>query len=287
MISSRRLKKIVYKFLPAHTPYFLILGAQKSGTTSLHFYLNQHPLLVGSRPKELEYFTVDSIYEKGEVWYTNQFKSHKSLLSKKLYFESTPDYLYRSYVPERIYRFKKDLKFVIILREPVSRAYSAWNMHRDFLLKRKELPLLIRNSYMNGREHNSFKELYKSSIFPDFETCIASEFEKIENSSVLEEPSFIRKGIYIEQVERYFKYFDPSKFLFLGMKELSRNKVATLNRILNFLELKEYDWNIELLPVQHKRSYDADLNPKTSTLLQEFYAPYNNKLFSKIGSIDW
>jgi len=280
-------RRAVYNILPGHEPGFLIIGAQKSGTTSLHHYLNSHPVLVGSRPKEINYFTVDSIYAKGNKWYRSQFKTHRSIFTSKIYFESSADYLYRSYVPERIFKFNKNLKFIVVFREPVARAYSAWNMHRDFRTKHDSLPYLIRHGYFNDREHNSLKELYSTDVFPAFEECIESELMKIKSGSQLEEPSFIRKGFYIEQIDRYLKYFDINQFLFLGSKELLYNKEQALDKVTNFLSLDQFEWDEDLLKDRHRRSYDEPIKPETAAMLSHLYQPYNEKLFKKIGPLNW
>jgi hypothetical protein len=203
------------------------------------------------------------------------------------YFESSPDYLYRSYVPKRIAEFKKDLKFIVILREPVSRAYSAWNMHREFFESKKPLPRLIEHGYINGKEHNSFRELLSGNTFPSFESCVESELHKINTQSILEEPSFIRKGFYIDQIERYFKYFEPNQFLFLASLDLSNNKEASLNKVIRFLGIPEFNWDLQSLGNKHQRNYTEKINPEIKKELELLYEPYNVRLFEKIGLVNW
>src|SRR5687768_12473294 len=88
--------------LPGNIPDFIIVGAQKAGTTSLHYYLKQHPKLVGSSPKEVRFFNADYNYQKGKNWYSKAFRDAKNPFKKGLYFEATPMYMYSSVAAERM-----------------------------------------------------------------------------------------------------------------------------------------------------------------------------------------
>src|SRR5690606_16552205 len=105
--------------------------------------LDQHPNLIGSMPKEVRFFDRDENYAKGVDWYKKSFRRTKGLLRKCLYVEATPEYLYRPYVAERIFEYNKELKLIILLRDPVERAYSSWNMYRHFLASKKGIPDIL------------------------------------------------------------------------------------------------------------------------------------------------
>lgn len=283
-----KIKKLVrdnvYKFLPGNRPDFLIIGVQKAGTTALHSYLNMHPSLVGSKPKETYYFTTDSKFSLGNKWYENHFKSPRALFSNALFFEATPDYIYRSYVPERIRDYDKKLKFIVILREPVSRAYSNWHIH--FLRKQKDSSMrffMEHHGFINDNEKGSYDQLYELGDVPSFEDCVYHELQKINVNSELEEPAFVRKGLYINQIERFYQYFKPEQFLFIGTRELEKDIIKTLNKVLKFLGLDDYDWDLDLLIPKNRKIYSTTMKPETKILLEQFYLPYNQKLFSKIG----
>ncbi len=87
---------------------FLIIGAQKAGTTSLAYYLSQHPHLVASHEKVVHYFdggiveTVDN-YLKGEAWYRSFFPRKSTMAPEALSYEASPLYLFNPWVPERIF----------------------------------------------------------------------------------------------------------------------------------------------------------------------------------------
>ena len=107
-------------------PSFVIPGAQKSGTTTLHDVLGQHPAVWVSEPKELHFF--DQHRDRGLEWYANQFTPGSQHAA---WGESTPFYLYNDSVREDMARSLPDTRFIVILREPVARAYSHYWFSRS------------------------------------------------------------------------------------------------------------------------------------------------------------
>jgi hypothetical protein len=225
-LAKRVIRFIKRKLSKGYAPDFLIVGAQKAGTTGLHYYLMQHPNLVGAYKKEVHYFDSDKNYEKGEKWYHKNFKNEQWKKSF-LCFESSPAYMYRKEVPLRIKNDYPGMKIIMILRNPVSRAYSGWNFYR----------------------------------------------------TSQEEPSIVRRGIYIDQVKRYFDLFGSENVLVLGMKDMRNDKKKLLNEILRFLELPESDWSFLKDEVLNAKEYSVNMKSETEVFLNEFYKPYNEQLF--------
>ncbi len=281
------IKKVITQvagnILPTCKPNFLILGAQKAGTSSLNHYLNQHPKIKGSTIKEVRFFDRDENYFKGENWYHNYFLQNKNT---SLYFDATPEYIYRSVAAERIYNYNPNIKLIVLLREPVKRAYSSWNMYRDFL--EKTIPDPLFRGYVKERENNLYKELYGSGPYPSFEACMTEEMKKMEEGSELQEPSFIRRGIYIDQLNRVFKFFPKKQVLVLGFKDLVTDRVNTLNKVLDFLDMEKNSWDFLDDQVKNKRKYVSTIAPETEAKLQNFYAPYNKQLEELLGhQVNW
>ncbi|MGL5795517.1 MAG: sulfotransferase family protein [Waterburya sp.] len=105
-------------------PDFLIIGAAKSGTTSLYEYLNRHPQIFLSRIKEPQFFAVDSQYERGIEWYSSLFEDASP---EQICGEATTDYtklLLYPQTPERIAHHLPNVKMIYIMRHPVERVYS-------------------------------------------------------------------------------------------------------------------------------------------------------------------
>lgn len=109
-------------------PNFLVIGAQRCGTTWLDAQLRKHPLIyMPERRKEIHFF--NNYYERGLEWYESFFPSAKEILKYQAIGETTPGYLFHSQVPELIHKHIPDCKLIAIFRNPVERAYSQYKRH--------------------------------------------------------------------------------------------------------------------------------------------------------------
>jgi hypothetical protein len=105
-------------------PNMVIIGAQKCGTTALHYYLLQHPQVSMSQPKELNFFIEELNWRKGEDWYRRHFDPEA-----KIRGESSPDYTAHPWyaaVPERMHSLIPDAKLIFVVRDPVERIRAQW-----------------------------------------------------------------------------------------------------------------------------------------------------------------
>ena len=109
-------------------PNFFCIGAQKAGTTTLYNLLIQHPqIYLPINKKELHFFDVEENYNKGTLWYLTKYFS--KIKNESAIGEVTPSYCYYPKTPKRIFeQFGPDIKFIFILRNPVQRAVSLYNM---------------------------------------------------------------------------------------------------------------------------------------------------------------
>ncbi|MGM0598310.1 MAG: sulfotransferase domain-containing protein [Candidatus Rifleibacteriota bacterium] len=258
----------------------MIIGAEKSGTSSLHYYLDQHPLLDGSNPKELHYFDREKYYNKNIIWYENHFCS----LRKKIkHFESTPNYIYYESIARNIKDLYPEIKLILLLREPIKRAYSAWNMHKKFFESKKSP---VSKFLPDGSSNPLYNYFYKNrSTFPSFEECIQLELdEKVKNTK---EPAIVRRGLYFDQIQNYLKYFSRDQLMILGIKDLKERKIETLNNLMKFLELPQFNWKRIDLTEINKRTYTQAMKSDTRKRLQDFYSEPNKKLFENFGEINW
>lgn len=111
-----------------HLPNFIVPGSAKCGSTSLHAYLDAHPQIAMSRPKQTHYFDADGLYEKGLDWYATCFDH---VTNEKAIGETTPTYIHGRYIAERINNDLPGVKLLFIFRDPVKRAYSNyWHAYR-------------------------------------------------------------------------------------------------------------------------------------------------------------
>ncbi len=287
--TKAKLKKVI-KYLqevntnlqPVHSPDFIIIGAQKTGTTSLHYYLGQHPKLSASFPKELHYFNRDIHFNKSLQSYEEHFRGWNQ---KNKYFESTPAYFYIPGTCEAMHHAYPDLKVIVVLRDPLKRAYSAWNMYKDYFEKnwvdekikskqRREGDLLYTKFY-EGRD-----------TFPSFRECIEIELELMKSAENFE-PALLRRGLYLEQLNRYWKNFGKDNVLVLGFNDLVKDTESTLKKTTEFLEVEDLGWSFLNTEPRNIRSYSEAISESDKQFLEDFYAKPNRELFDAIGQVNW
>lgn len=257
----------------------LILGAQKAGTTFLFRLLNSIPSFCASTKKEIGYFSNDYFYENDKSWYLSSFGKKKGIM-----FEASPEYLYYPYVPQRIAGFGFPVRFIVLLREPAARCLSAWNMFRK--MNRSSSQKIYDNfiQYANKSNREAITELLFAKQYPSFRKTVLEDIERYESKNNNLEPSFVRRGIYCEQIENYLNYFRFSDFLFIEQNELRYPKTL-LKKIANFLEMKINAKAINTPEASNVGKYDGDSDDVRETLniLKIFYRPFNEKLFDQIG----
>ena len=238
--------------MPEVLPNFLCVGAQKSGTTTLHDILIQHPDIYLPELKETKFFVNNTFYNKGIGFYKKKFFSRWN--GEKAVGEVDPDYMYFDYVPERIYKtLGKDLKLIFLLRNPVDRAYSNYLM-------------TLRRGY----------EKYS------FEKAIDLEQKRIKKSNFYKlHFSYIDRGYYYKQIKRYLKFFPKENMFFVIFEtDFLRERKRTIRKLLKFLNVPD-DVELNL----NVKSNVASL-PKSEFVRDFIYKPDNlQNVIRKIGKL--
>lgn len=185
-------------------PNFLIVGAQKAGTTAMYYSMANHSQVFVPATKEINYFNEDTNYSKGVAWYAAHFVSCPE---GSLACESTPEYMYDPRVPERMAAIVPDAKLVVMLRNPVDRAYSAyWHAVRY------------------GYEYLSFEE------------AIDAERARLKRSAIHRRyNSYVDRGYYAEQLERLYRFYDPARIHVVITEEYTKNRKQALTDVARFL----------------------------------------------------
>jgi hypothetical protein len=268
----------------ANRPDFLILGVQKSATTTLFDILNSLGGFSGSSRKELHFFDSDHNYQKGVEWYLDCFS--RDAVAKK--FEATPSYIYMRDVPQRIYSDFGAMKFIVMLRDPVKRCFSAWNMFRVFNSDRSTAEYIY-DAYIkdcNSSSRDPLRELLFTENYPTFEQCVDRDLFIRGQGDLSEEPSFVRRGFYHEQVLRFLEYYSIQDFLFLEHDEFSSDTLGGINRICDFLGVASSYVADSNKKVSNKGDYEGiaiDAYTETFLKLYDLYHEPNQQLFSLIG----
>lgn len=201
-------------------PNFLIIGAQKAGTTSLHYYLNQHPDVAMSSLKEVHYF--DANYRKGRNWYRSYFPLLMNARAKCV-GEASPYYLFHPEVPSRVRENYPQVKIIILLREPASRALSQYKMER----RKGRENIETFSAALGAERQRMFDAVERMSTKP-----LKLDFEH-------QAYSYISRGMYYEQISRWLKYFDKRNFLVLESDVLFRDPKRCLSHVYEFLGVGE------------------------------------------------
>jgi hypothetical protein len=271
-------KRFIY---PSNEPSFLILGAQKAGTTSLYDYLNLHPSLSGGVRKELGYFHRDMFFGKNYSAYKRDLNGPKD----KLYFEATPEYLIHPDTAQHIHAKLPHIKHIVLLREPIKRAYSAWNHYKQHFETGKYVKAIKNKPRKDG--NLLFERLFEDRTkFPSFRECIEIELDLIRKSEGFE-PALLRRGLYLEQLEEYWKYFDDKQILILGFKDLIVETEVVLNRVCSFLGVQELDWSKKEMEAKNTREYVEPILEDDRLFLEDFYSEPNRQLIERIGPVNW
>jgi hypothetical protein len=243
-------------------PDFIIIGAQKGGTSSLFSYLNQHPELTLSFVKEVHFFDVN--YSHGIKWYKSHFP-FKFIHPNFKTGEASPYYLFHPLAAQRVYRHCPFVKIIVLLRNPVDRAYSHYIMQH----KKQIEPL------------PTFEEAIQTE-----DERLSGEIEKIRNDPQYfsfnhQHYSYLMRGLYFQQISEWLKIFPYNRFLFLRSEDFFNNTQNELQKVYNFLEIPLFippDLNPE-----NTNSYPP-MEENTRRILEQYYADENKKLACLLGN---
>lgn len=238
-------------------PNYLCIGVQKSGTTSLINYLNQNPDIF--MKKNESHFFDKPISKEGMKAYKKSFITKKPLVGEK-----TPSYCYLRYAIDQIYKFNKNMKLIIILREPISRAYSHFNMDKQ---KGKNSKII--------KSDDDIVKFFRNQ-----------ENDKLTNKTwyraIGENMAHLIRGYYDEILKYIFSKF-PRENVYIGIsEEINKDKLKYYNEIFTFLgarKLKKIDENLNT----HIRTYSNKIPNSLERYLYNIYKSHNEELYKILG----
>lgn len=210
----------IFKILTASIrkkPTFLIVGAQKCGTTSLAYYLSQHPKVFFSKQKELHFF--NRIKDFSPAWYKTHFPI--DLFGKyRHYGEATPDYILYPQIPGLIKKLNPNTKIIVLLKDPVSRMVSHY-----------------KHNLTQKREWLDMSEAFDAEKYrtnPDIVDVITSKYEVVKDFSNY---SYKQKGLYAYQLEKWFDVFDEKDIMVINSELFFESPEKVFNEVTDFLDL--------------------------------------------------
>ena len=203
---------------------FIVAGAQNSGTTALHYFLAKHPNITMGDQQEIHFFDDDATFA-ATVDYERLHKHYPLVAPSTMAGDCTPSYLYFKPAVERIWNYNPKIKWLVLLRNPVERAFAHWNMQR-----------------FKGREPL------------DFFDAVREEKTRIAGAPPIEARRFayVDRGFYAQQLVRLFKFFPREQVKVVKFEEFENKLRETLVSIFSFLGLE---------PLRSVRSKDRNVVP--------------------------
>lgn len=249
-------------------PDIFLIGAQKAGTTSLSDYLSILPDFIRPWEKEISYFNNDNRYNKGENWYKSFFatkyyanKKHIQTGIKQRTFDATANTFEEIKSAQRIKNFNGDSKIVLILRNPILRAWSHYKMAIKY-----------------GFENKSFTE------------AINIENERINNNKQIHNFAFqrlayVKKGEYCNFLPEWQKVFS-NNLLVLFYEDLFGKPQTELPKLHSFLNIKTEPEPQKLLHLN--KGQDTEINKTDYDWLKAHYIPFNKALEQQLNrNLPW
>ncbi|MGD1803877.1 tetratricopeptide repeat-containing sulfotransferase family protein [Dapis sp. BLCC M126] len=237
----------------AQRPNFIIIGVQKGGTTSLYSYLTQHPQIIPPIKKEMDFW---SWKFNGSInWYLAHFPGipeGKNLLTG----EASPSYFDHPNAARRIYQFFPKIKLIILLRNPVDRAISQYHQW-------------LRLNWENR----------------SLEEAIESDLEKLTKAPEkvnywMKELNYLARGVYIEFLKEWMSLFSREQFLILKSEDFYAHPEASMQKVLNFLDLPEY----KLLDYKNYNAGNySQIDPLIRRRLRDYFGVHNQRLEEYLG----
>jgi len=247
-------------------PSLFVLGAAKSATTSLHVYLDQHPHIFMSKPKEPVFFEAE--YERGARFYYSKYFGGSN--NEPVIGESRHRNLYLPYVPARIHAYNPRAKLLAVLRNPAERAISHWW-----------------HWYSRGFEHLSPQEAFEADlrrIGAGEKVGTPEEIMSYVNAlgpyAQSRHRTYIDSGYYHDQLERYLQLFSRDQLCVVLFDDLVSMRVETMRRVFEFLDVdpdRAPLLNYEPLN-QSAPGMWAHVDGQCWRGLVEHFAPHNRRL---------
>lgn len=252
-------------------PDYLIIGAERCGTTSLHNYLSKHPFVVPPARKDIHFFNLN--YGRGANWYrthfpTRSYKQYSTRIRGKGFAtgDVTPSYLFHPHAPRRVREILPRVKLLVLFRNPVERAFSHYQM-----------------ALRDGYETLPFEEAIEKE-----EERLRGELEKmLEDDRYYSAPrhlySYLSRGLYVDQLTTWMNFFPREQILVLKSEELYRDPAGVLRRTQEFLGLP---WRE---PGEYRKYNHAPypgLESAVRKRLIDYFEPHNERLYELLGETD-
>ena len=225
--------------------------------------------------KEVRFF--DNNFAMGAAWYRGRllgdardgtrrsmFARPIRAIGRKLLGEATPYYLFHPAVPDRVKATSPEVKLIVLLRDPVARAYSQYQ-----------------HSVARGHEPLTFEDALDAEPHR-----LAGEEEKLladpmYTSFSHRHHSYCSRGVYVDQLVRWMERFAPERFLIISSEDLFADPRTELGRVFDHLELQPYE--LDSYPRLNVSAHGPRVSDQTNERLRTFFRPHNERLYVLLG----
>lgn len=289
------------------SPSFMLLGPERGGTSSLFYYLNQHPQIKRPKIKETEFYAfgykfAEPLYPapEGILFNRLRFLEYKSKFPRcgrhkdTVTGEASPQYFYMPEVPARIKADYPDMRFIVTLRNPADRAWSLYHMYRAGNHRRKKVDKERAEGFSDALDR---EESYRAKGLPFIFSGIRSNSLRVHLSRVVlpdekyfifrSNYSYLSTGVYVFWLRRWLRFFKREQFLILQSEDLFKHPEEVTHRVLEFIGLKPTA-QIEYSKQNVSRSGCARMPADIRQRLNTYFFPYNRELYELTGKeFDW
>jgi tetratricopeptide (TPR) repeat protein len=227
-------------------PDFIIIGATKCGTTSLFFYLNQHPQILAPHKKEINFFNHN--FALGVPWYLAHFPAIADT-KKFITGEASPFYFYDEQVIQRLKQLFPETKLIVMLRNPVQRTISEYYHAVNHGLENRSLMKII--------------ELEKELLVTQ------------PRSEVMQKFGYLLNSIYVEKITKWMTDFPAKNILIIESELFFEQTNLIMAKIWEFLGLSHI---AQKEHIRYNAGSYSPVTPEIKQKLQEFFIPYNQEL---------
>lgn len=249
-------------------PDFMIIGTKRGGTTSLYNYLLAHPdvgpLFPGvANIKGIHFF--DSKFRKGTAWYRSHFPTRltRSLARRRIVGEASPYYLASPSAPRRASELVPNTKLIVLLRNPVERAYSH---HKE--RRRNGVECLTFEDAIRQEGQRLAADLERMRDDPDFVSFAHEHY------------SYVRQGLYLPQIQAWMAKYPRDRFCIIRSEDFFEDPATQYQLVLRFLGLSPWQ-----PPNFHRFNFHPaeDMPASVRTELSAFFRPHNDRLADFLG----
>lgn len=242
----------------AATPAFLIIGQMKAGTSALFQYLSAHPMIEPAMVKEPEYWSLN--HALGPDWYGALFPPRRAAAGR-ITGEASTNYFTHADAPGRVARELPDVKLILLLREPVARAYSEYWMRVRL-----------------GEQARSFEDVVAAEL--DQTPMCPLDYAALDDGRIPD--GYLTRSAALPHLKRWLAHVRPAQLLIVRNEDLSRDLAATMQRICRFLGVPPF------VPADRRRynegSYPA-LSPELHERLRQWFAPHQQALETFLAAL--